>query len=59
VSLKAADQLGHIRAQVEITPDNLTQSHKMEFDVDQSYLPSIIKQCSVIVKKYPIRGGRN
>ncbi|MHC4682434.1 MAG: WapI family immunity protein [Planctomycetota bacterium] len=56
VSLNAADRLGHIRAQVDITPDHLAQSHKMEFEVDQSYLPSIIKQCSAIVQEYPIRG---
>ena len=58
VSLEAADHLGHIRAQVEITPDHLAQSHKMEFDVDQSYLPGIIKQCSAIIQEYPIRGNK-
>ena len=56
VSLETADGLGHIRAQVEITADHLTQAHKMEFDVDQSYLPGFIKQCSAIVQEYPIRG---
>jgi hypothetical protein len=56
VSLEATDRLGHIRAQVEITPDHLTQSHKMSFNVDQSYLPGIIKQCSAIVQEYQIRG---
>ena len=56
VSLAIADCLGHLRLQVELTPDRLTQSHKMEFDIDQSYLPGIIKQCSAIVWEYPIRG---
>lgn len=56
VCLEASDSLGHIRAQVEITPDHLLQSHRFEFEVDQSYLPGIIKQCSEIVQKYPIRG---
>lgn len=56
VSLQVSDRLGHIRAQVEITPDHIVQSHKMEFEVDQSYLPDIIKQCSAIVQEYPIRG---
>lgn len=59
VSLETADRLGHIRAQVDITPDHLAQSHKMEFDIDQSYLPGIIKQCSAIVQEYPIRGNRD
>lgn len=56
VSLEASDSVGHIRAQVEITPDHLAQSHRFEFEVDQSYLPGIIRQCSEIVQEYPIRG---
>jgi hypothetical protein len=56
VSLEVADRLGHIHVQVEITAEHLTQSHKFEFDVDQSYLPDIIKECSAIVQEYPIRG---
>jgi len=56
VSLEAADRLGHIRAQVEITPDHLAQAHRFEFEVDQSYLPGIIQQCSAIAQEYPIRG---
>ncbi len=59
VSLEAADRLGHIRAQVEITPNHLAQAHRFEFEVDQSYLPSIIKQCSEIVQEYPSRGPRD
>ncbi len=57
VCLETADRVGHIRAQVEITPDHLTQSHRMEFDLDQSYLPDIIKQCGAILEDYPVRGG--
>lgn len=56
VSLEIADTIGHIRAQVEITPDHLMQSHRIEFEVDQSYLPEIIKQCMAIVQEYPVRG---
>lgn len=55
VSLEATDSLGHIRAQVEITPDHLSQSHRFECEVDQTFLPGIIKQCSEIVQEYPIR----
>jgi hypothetical protein len=58
VSLESTDRLGHIGLHVEITPDHLAQSHKMNFDVDQSYLPGIIKQCSAIVQEYPIRDER-
>ncbi|MCB9892121.1 MAG: hypothetical protein H6833_10775 [Planctomycetes bacterium] len=59
VSLDIADRLGHVRAQVEITPDHLAQAHRFEFEVDQSYLPDIIQQCSAIVKQHPIRGTRD
>jgi len=56
VSLEASDNVGHIRMQVKITPDHLQQSHRFEFELDQSYLPGIIKKCSEIVQNYPIRG---
>jgi hypothetical protein len=56
ISLETSDRLGHLRAQVEITPDHLSQLHRMEFEIDQSYLADIIKQCSAIVHEYPIRG---
>jgi hypothetical protein len=59
VSLEASDSLVHIRMQVEITPDHLQQSHRFEFEVDQSYFPGIIKQCSEIMEEYPIRGQQD
>jgi hypothetical protein len=59
LSLHAVDRLGHVRAQVEITPDHLLQAHRFQFEVDQSYLPGIIRQCSKIVQEYPIRGKQD
>lgn len=59
VSIETADLLGHLRAQVDITPDHLAQAHRFEFEVDQSYLRGIIQQCLAIVKEYPIRGTRS
>lgn len=56
VLLKMSDSVGHIRAQVDITPNHLLQSHRLEFEIDQSFLPDIIKHCSIILEKYPIRG---
>jgi hypothetical protein len=56
ISLEISDRLGHIRTQVESTPNHLKQSHWFEFEIDQSYLPSIIQNCAAIVQKYPIRG---
>jgi hypothetical protein len=57
IGLKAADQMGHIRAEVELTPEHLTQTHRMQFEIDQSYLPEIIEQCAAVVRAYPVRGG--
>ncbi len=56
ISFETTDRLGHIRAKIWITPNNLTQSHWFEFEVDQSYLPDIIQRCAAIVLKYPTRG---
>jgi hypothetical protein len=57
IGLEATDQMGHIRADVELTPELLTQTHRMQFEIDQSYLPEIIEQCAAVVKAYPVRGG--
>lgn len=59
VSLETVDSLGHICVQVEITPDHLAQAHRFEFEVDQGYLPRIVRQCSAIVQQFPIRGLRD
>lgn len=56
LSLKSVDRLGHIRLRVEITPDHLRQSHRMEFEIDLSYLPGIVAQCREIESRFPIRG---
>jgi len=42
--------------QVLITPDNLTQEHSFEFEIDQSYLAGIAAQCRSIADAYPVRG---
>jgi len=56
IAIETVDHIGHLRVRVEITPDHLAQSHRMEFDIDQSYLPEIIRSCTVIVEEYSIRG---
>lgn len=55
VSLKTST-LGTIEMVVEISPDNLTQEHKFEFEIDQSYLPLLTAQCAKVLSAYPIRG---
>ncbi len=56
VTLRSSDQIGHILMRVEITPDHMTQEHRIDFEIDQSYLPSLITQCRAIVAEYPILG---
>jgi hypothetical protein len=55
-TLRTLDRMGHILLRVEITPDHMTQMHRMDFEIDQSYLPPLIEQCNAIVEEYPIRG---
>lgn len=57
VTLQPTDRMGHILMRVEITPDHMTQEHRMDFQIDQSYLPRIIEQCRAVIEEYPIRGG--
>ena len=52
----SADKLGRIDVSVTITPDHLTQYHRFDSRIDQSYLPSIIASCRKILQRYPIRG---
>ena len=56
VTLRSSDRRGHILMHVEITPDHMTQEHYVDFEIDQSYLPSLMAQCRAIIEEYPIRG---
>jgi len=56
IRLRCVDRLGHLSAHIDITPEHLTQSHTIEFEIDQSYLPGIVAACSRIVDNYPVRG---
>jgi len=42
---------------VEITPDHLTQRHRFEFTLDQSYLPPFIGQLRALAGRFPVRGS--
>ena len=46
---------GQVSLVVEITPDHLSQEHKFTFDVDQSYLPPLIRDLEAILEKFPIK----
>ena len=56
VTLKM-QRLGHLEAEVEITPDHLSQFHRFSLDLDQSYLPALITSCDAILASYPVIAG--
>jgi hypothetical protein len=56
VSLARSDSLGHFLSVISITPDHMTQEHRFEFEIDQTFVSEIITQCQNIVTTYPIRG---
>lgn len=47
---------GKISMWVEITPDHITQEHKFQFEIDQSYLAGLMESCRRVLSKYPVRG---
>lgn len=51
-----AEEHGKISLEVEITPDNVTQEHSFNFELDQSYLAPLIDSCRRILAEYPVRG---
>jgi len=54
-AVKTTDSLGHLELTVEITPDHLSQEHTFQFEIDQSFLPSIVAQCRELLEHFPYR----
>ena len=48
------DGLGHIAIMVEITPDQMTQSHSFDFNSDQTFLLPLISACEAVLERYPV-----
>jgi hypothetical protein len=46
---------GHVEANIMITPDHMTQSHKFKFDLDQSYLGPVLDGCKSVLSRWPVR----
>jgi hypothetical protein len=57
VTLTAGSR-GHVKMEVSVTPDHLNQRHWFQFEIDQSYLPPLVRQCRAVLAAYPIRGVR-
>lgn len=47
---------GEILTEIELTPDHLTQTHTFKLQLDQTYLPGIIRQLETILERFPVRG---
>ena len=58
VKINSTDTLGHLTMHVEMTPDHMNQKHAFDFELDQTYLPQLIRDCREIVVTYPIRGTK-
>ncbi|MCE5184779.1 MAG: hypothetical protein LLF76_01470 [Planctomycetaceae bacterium] len=52
----AAKNHGQMEMTVNITPDHLHQRHTFVYEIDQSFLPSLVADCRAILAKYPIIG---
>jgi hypothetical protein len=53
--VRSIDRAGELQLVVDITPDPLTQEHRLRFTVERSALPDLVQQCRGIVKAYPVR----
>ena len=48
---------GHLKCEVGITPDHLSETHQYCFEIDQSYLPGLIAELSAVLREYPIKNA--
>ncbi|PYO94930.1 MAG: hypothetical protein DMD60_13985 [Gemmatimonadetes bacterium] len=53
--VRSTDRAGELQLVVDITPDPLTQEHRLRFAVERSALSDLVLQCRGIVKAYPVR----
>ena len=50
------NRLGQIGGEVEITPDYMTERHRFDIGLDQSYLPALMTSCDAITQRFPTVG---
>lgn len=48
--------LGQVTMTVDITPDHITQSHRIRFEVDQTYLSAAAACCKALLNRVPFKG---
>jgi len=55
----ALNARGQLDVGVDLTADQLTQTHHFEFALDQSYLPAFIAGGENVLERFPIKGSRD
>ena len=55
VAIRRVDSVGHLELRIDITPDHLSQDHAFRIEVDQSYLPGLIRELDAILVEFPVR----
>lgn len=49
--------LGQVEVTVQITPDHMTQSHSITFEVDQTFLAPAIRDGRKLLERFPVKAG--
>ena len=52
----ASDLRGHMRIEIDLTPEMGSQRHWFEFSSDQSYLPEFLAGLRRVLETYEVRG---
>jgi hypothetical protein len=49
--------MGQISGEIVLSSNDMKEKHEYEINIDQSYLPEIMKQCESVLLKFPIKGS--
>jgi hypothetical protein len=56
VAIRAkSSKTGHLDCTVALTGDHLTEEHRFALEIDQSYLPGLVRQLGAVLREYPIQ----
>jgi hypothetical protein len=55
VEVGSVGTAGQMAVHIEITPDHMSQAHRFDLGIDQSYLPALIRACQQVLGQYPVR----
>ena len=52
------DGKGHFALVVSLTPDHMVETHEYRQEIDQTYLPAIVRMGQKLLERYPVVGER-